>query len=148
MSWMIYVAKAMAKSGKAASKVGGAASKAGGAASKAASASGLAKAFNGIKLGSWLKAGTAGGIGIVIYSWWNSLVSSFAGATGLSTENSGTVLSLAFGLLVIYIVVSILVPKNGSVHYHGFGYSRSSGYRDSGRRSGRRSGYRYRRYRR
>lgn len=114
MGWMVYLAKVAAKSGKAAGKVGK-------AASKASKTPQFIKAFNKIKLGSWLKVGAAGGLGVTIYSGWTSLVGSFSKATGLSEENSGTVLFLVFGLMVVWILVSVFVPKRnggGSVNYN------------------------------
>lgn len=135
MGWMVYLAKIAAKSGKAAGKVGN-------AASKASKTPQFIKAFNKIKLGSWLKVGAAGGLGVTIYSGWTSLVGSFSKATGLSEENSGTVLFLVFGLMVVWILVSVFVPKQsggGFVNYHISGPSdRMYGRYDKRNRRGRR----------
>ena len=110
------------------------------------------------KWGNWLKLGTAGGVGYVIYDGWNSVVSSVSDATGLSEDNVGTLLFLVLDCLAAYLIVSVVVPRRDSEgtvvvreqsqyrpyrQNDGPRYSGSSyrGYRSSGssRRTGRRN---------
>ncbi len=95
----------------------------------------LGKGFKGLstwlsstKLYSWVKVGTAGGIGVIIYSGWRSAIGSISDATGLSEDHVQTIVFLVLGVMVVYVAVKMLLPGNGETVVNNYipGESRSS----------------------